>query len=423
MAFESESGTVLEASRRRQYLIVAIVVLVVALGLALLWQIFRTAYEPLFTNLRTNDAATITAELDKRKIPYQLENGGATILVPSDQVDATRLSVMAEDLPLKGTVGFELFNESDMGLTDFAQRINYQRALQGELARTIMSLDEVESARVHLSLGERTLFRDDRVQPKASIVIKPKPGRALASDVVEGVQRLVAAAVPDLQPANVVVLGEQGQTVSAVPIAPEATVSPVAQQKLAIENYYGAQVRQALAQALPDRTLAVEVKADIPVATASGASSPQAEQWSPGQRNFALKVTIDPSKDPLGPLPPDENAVVITAASQAIALDAGKGDIVQFGTVTNVPPTMVEPTQTLLPPQFEPVAEADNIGPLNRISSATWVWALALLALLIIVAVLIVRNRGEPAKERRRASFAARLEALLEESSNASSSP
>ena len=135
------------SSPSRQALVVAIIVAVLTLALAAAYFfVLRKPYGVLFSGLRQADAATIVADLDKKKTPYRLADGGSTILIPRDVVDSTRLAIAGEDLPLKGTVGFELFNKSDMGLTEFAQRINYQRALQGELARTIMTLDRCTRA-------------------------------------------------------------------------------------------------------------------------------------------------------------------------------------------------------------------------------------------------------------------------------------
>src|SRR5688572_70501 len=119
----------------------------------------RTEYAVLYSDLRPADASAVVAELDGRGIAYQLRDAGSTIAVAADGADAARLAIAGSHVPSRAAVGFELFNESDMGLTDFAQRINYQRALQGELARTIMTISGVESARVHLALPERSLFR------------------------------------------------------------------------------------------------------------------------------------------------------------------------------------------------------------------------------------------------------------------------
>ncbi|MDB5438800.1 MAG: hypothetical protein JWM33_1227 [Caulobacteraceae bacterium] len=215
---------------RRQLVIVAALGVVICTALAVAYfTLFHTPYTVLFSNLRPADAAMIVGELDKRKTPYSLKDGGATILAPANLVDATRLNIVSADLPLKGAVGFEQFNKSDIGLTEFAQKINYQRALQGELARTIMTMDTVDSASVHLSLPDPTIFRDDRRPPKASVTVLPRAGKQVTSDTVWGIQRLVSAAVSDLDAANVVVLDERGAVVSSQGReagAPDAIVGP-----------------------------------------------------------------------------------------------------------------------------------------------------------------------------------------------------
>jgi flagellar M-ring protein FliF len=204
------------ASPNRQMLAVgAICVLIAAVLIGVYALALRKPYGVLFSDLRASYAATIAAELDKRKIPYRLEDSGATILVPRDAIDATRLAIAGEDLPIKGTVGFELFNKSDMGLTEFAQRINYQRALQGELARTLMSMDAVEWARMHLMLAEPTVFRDDRQPSKAAATLQARPGRTISPAMAQGIQRLIAAAVPDLTADDVVVLDADGRSLTA----------------------------------------------------------------------------------------------------------------------------------------------------------------------------------------------------------------
>jgi flagellar M-ring protein FliF len=252
--------------------------------------LLRTDYRPLFSELKPADAATIVADLERRKISYRLENGGTTVLVPADMVEATRLDVMTGDLPLKGTVGFELFNKSDVGLTDFAQKINYQRALQGELERTIMTLDGIDSARVHLSLGEERIFRDDRVPPKASVTIHMRKGATLTATAAQGVQRLIAAAVPNLDVADVVILDETGGVIGApahIEAAP-GTGSPEAQEKSAIQEYYQALVRQALDRAYPQLGISVEVIAVTGVADAAAALP----AWNPAARSFPLLITL-----------------------------------------------------------------------------------------------------------------------------------
>ena len=135
-----------DASPQRQLPVrlIAIVFALVFGVLALGYFLFlRPGYVPVFSNLRPAEASAVAAQLDAKSIAYRLGDNGTTIAVPSDQADQARLLIAGSDVALKGGVGFELFNKSDMGLTDFAQKINYQRALQGELARTIMMMDGI----------------------------------------------------------------------------------------------------------------------------------------------------------------------------------------------------------------------------------------------------------------------------------------
>ena len=198
------------ASTGRQVLLVTTLLAVVAGVLLAGYYVFRPSYQVLFSDLRPQDAATIVAELERQKIDHALADGGSTIMVPDSQVHAARLKVMSRELPLKGNVGFELFNNADLGLTEFAQKVNYQRALQGELARTIMSLAEIDSARVHLSLPESGLFRRAGAKPRASVALLTKTSQELPPDTVRGIQRLVAAAVPELEPFEVTIVDPRG---------------------------------------------------------------------------------------------------------------------------------------------------------------------------------------------------------------------
>ena len=189
--------------------------LVIALATALLgrWALAKE-YHALFTGLSEQDASTMIAELDRMKVPYRLEAGGTTILVPQDMVHKTRLQLVGKNLPLHGAVGFEIFNNTDFGMTEFTQKVNYQRALQGELTRTIMALDEVQSARVHLALPESSLFKREQNRPKASVTLAVKAGQSLGREQVSGIQRLIAAAVPGIEVADVTVLDQRGVTLS-----------------------------------------------------------------------------------------------------------------------------------------------------------------------------------------------------------------
>lgn len=183
--------------------------LVVVLGLA--WWVQRPLYRPLFTNLAEQDASAIVEALRAEKVPFRLEDGGRAILVPAERLYELRLALASRGLPEGGGVGFELFDRQTLGQTDFLQRLNYQRALQGELARTISRLGGVESARVHLALPERSLSVDEGRRPSASVVVKLAPGRALSAAQIDGIVHLVAASVEGLAADGVTVVGEGGR--------------------------------------------------------------------------------------------------------------------------------------------------------------------------------------------------------------------
>jgi flagellar M-ring protein FliF len=193
--------------------LVAGVVLIALATVASAAFLLREPYGVLFSGLSQNDLASMAAELDRMKVPYRVGDDGA-LLVPEAVVGKTRLALVNRDVPLHGAVGFEVFNNEEFGTSDFVQKINYQRALQGELTRTILSIDEVESARVHLALPEQGLFRKEQERAKASVTVVTKPGRTLQPPQVVGIQRLVAASVPEVLAQDVTVLDQHGVPLS-----------------------------------------------------------------------------------------------------------------------------------------------------------------------------------------------------------------
>ena len=193
----------------------AVVLLLLAGAVVLAWRFMTPEYQVLFSELEAQDASAIISELDRMKVAHRLQDEGRTILVESHDVYPTRLKLMSKGVNLRGTVGFELFSDSDFGMTEFAQKINYQRAMQGELARTIMALEEVRAARVHLVIPDSGLLRRGDSHGKASITITTRPGRQLQPAQVLGIQRLVAAAVPQIEPAAVTILDNRGVALNA----------------------------------------------------------------------------------------------------------------------------------------------------------------------------------------------------------------
>ncbi|GLQ86483.1 flagellar M-ring protein FliF [Dyella flagellata] len=201
-------------SQRARITFVIGIVLIAGIVGAASWWIMHPPYGVLFRDLRETDAAEISTALDQMQVPYRLADEGKTILVPDAQVYETRMKLVSQGVPKGGSVGFELFKDSDYGVTEFAQRVNFQRALQGELERTISALDEVASARVHLTIRRSDLFAPDQDPSKASVTLNMRPGKHLDAREVAGIQRLVASAVEGLSSDTVVVLDDKGMMLS-----------------------------------------------------------------------------------------------------------------------------------------------------------------------------------------------------------------
>lgn len=175
----------------------------------------RTAdYQLLYGNLADADASAVVDWLKGKNIPFQLASNGHDILIPSQNVHETRLSLASLGLPQGGGVGFEIFDKQSFALTDFVQKVNYSRALQGELARTIASLGPVETARVHLALPEKRLFKDQQKPATASVIIKLAPGKRLSESQIEGIVHLVSTSIEGLEPSHISVIDQNGTILS-----------------------------------------------------------------------------------------------------------------------------------------------------------------------------------------------------------------
>jgi flagellar M-ring protein FliF len=239
----------LGSGARLGLLIGALVIAGAAIGVAI-WSMQPT-YRVLFSNLSEVDAGAIVTELKRTKTDYRLADGGTTIRVPTDRVYETRLALMSSGAPLSGGVGFEIFDKQGLGATEQSQRVSFQRALQGELARTIGALEPVHQARVLLAMPEASLFRRDRQEARAAVSLILRPGATLEREQIAGIQRLVAASVSGLDPARVVVTDQRGVTLSG----PDALSGPggVGANRLAmkreIEEYFTRKIADLLESA------------------------------------------------------------------------------------------------------------------------------------------------------------------------------
>jgi flagellar M-ring protein FliF len=189
---------------------------VLAVGAWLAAGLFEVEYRVLFSDLAEADAGRLVERLRDDNTRYRLAANGTTILVPVEELYDTRLALMSGDTPLMGGVGFEIFDEQSLGATEQSQRVSYQRALQGELARTIATLDNVKQARVHLVLPDSTLFKRDTQEPQAAVTLALRTATPPSREQIIGVQRLVAASVAGLEPGKVVIVDQTGITLSGV---------------------------------------------------------------------------------------------------------------------------------------------------------------------------------------------------------------
>jgi flagellar M-ring protein FliF len=240
-------------------------VLVLAGFVALVLWSRRPDYQLLYGRLGEKDAASIISQLQAQNIPHQIAAGGGAVYVPSDQVYRLRMELAAKGLPSGEGVGFEIFDKGQFGLSDFVQRTNYLRALQGELSRTISELHGVRSARVMIVQPEnRLLLTDQGVKPTASVFVE-LAGTRLESEAVNAIRNLVANSVQGLQPDQVAVVDNQGHVLSEDLKQDPALGSAAGQMRYRqqIEDYLGKKVETMLAQVIGPGNAVVRVSAEI----------------------------------------------------------------------------------------------------------------------------------------------------------------
>lgn len=260
MDTRSTSGTtLLDTVKQHTGLVIGGAVIVAFLVVGI-WWLLKPTYEALVQNLSDEGRAEVLASLMQQQVPYEIDESTGSIMVPAEQVASLRAQLSAQGLPSKQSVGLELFSQGDYGMSEFAQRINYQRALEGELARTIQSIEEVRHARVHVTLGKSSIFENRKEPAKASVVLQLKPERQLAGQQVFGVQQMVAAAVPALSAEQVVVLDDMGRTLSSADGAAGGDRWSTVRQ---MEQDYEARLRTLLTGALPETEFQLSVKLQV----------------------------------------------------------------------------------------------------------------------------------------------------------------
>ncbi|MEZ0323944.1 MAG: flagellar basal-body MS-ring/collar protein FliF [Hydrogenothermaceae bacterium] len=310
----------LQDKSKLKYLIIGVagLFLLILLGIILLSFLNREDYGVLYTNLSPDDAGNVLTVLGQENIPYKVEGNGSIILVPKDKVYETRLKLAAKGLPSGKVVGFEIFEEPKLGTTQFQENVNYIRAVEGELARTIKHIDAIQDAKVNIALPRDSIFVRDEGEAKASVIVKLYPDKDLTKEQIKAIVFLVSRAVPNLKPENVTVVDNRGRVLSDLIDEDSTTASSdkAVELKRKLEKQIEKDIQAMLAKVVgPER---VVVKASVELET--------------GKVN---------QKDEI--YDPDKVAVVSERKIKESETESPQTINAPPGTPTNVPPVMNVP--------------------------------------------------------------------------------
>ena len=315
----------LTARQLTSIVIVAIAVAGAVMGLSK-WQ-RESGMRPLYTGLAPEDASAIVQKLREGGIDYKISSNGTEVMAPEDKVPELRLQMAGSGLPKTGRIGFEIFDKTNFGITDFAEHVNYRRALEGELERSIMAISDVQQARVHVTLPKESVFSDARESAKASVLVGLRPGTRLASNNVVAITNLVSSAVEGLSPELVSVVDMNGTLLSrphrdGLPDTAQASEA-VLEYRQAIEHDLAAKINNTLEPLLGADKFRTGVSADIDMT-----SGEQSEE------------TFDPSK-----------SVMVSSQKSEDTSGTTRSQTSAPGTAANLAPQQAAGTT---PPQVPP---------------------------------------------------------------------
>ena len=339
------------STQQRVYLGAGLVITLVVAAF-LVKMISTPEYKPLMSGLEPADAQAITAQLAAKKIPYLVGLDGTSITVPADQVDAARLEVASHDAPHSGRIGYEIFDKVSWGQTEFDEKVNYQRALEGELERTIQTMSNVKSARVHLVMATDSVFMDRERGAKASVTLRLRAG-SLSRPEISEISRLVAGAVDELKPADVVIIdADSNRTLGLSAGSPDGTEG--------IEQ----EMTRRLISTLAPVVGADRLRASVNVEYESGSSEESQDKYDP-----AVSVTLNMQRSEeitapgaaIGGVPGTSSNVAVakpvasttpgaaTAASPAIVRDPGQSSKTESATygVNRITRHVIEPAGSI----------------------------------------------------------------------------
>ncbi len=258
-------GIFTKLSAQQKMLIGAIVIVTFVLIGFVMYLFNQTNYAPLFSNLDTKDQSGIVDYLDGAKVPYKITDNGKTIQVPQDQVYKLRLKLASKGLPNSGVIGYELFDNNNLGMSNFMQKLNYKRALEGELAKTLSEMSGVKSARVQIVIPEKSVFKDEQKKPTASVALQLTGNSDLSANSVKAIQHLVASSIEGMNPNDVTVLDTQGHLLSRQEDDSPLPYSGSKQYEMKrnIEKYLAHKAQSILDNVLGYGSAVVKVNADL----------------------------------------------------------------------------------------------------------------------------------------------------------------
>jgi flagellar M-ring protein FliF len=280
------------SSGRKIGLMVAVAAVIALIVGNLLWS-KEPAYRVLFTNIPDKDGGAIVQSLQQMNVPYKLDPGG-TISVTADKIYDVRLKLAAQGLPKSGNAGFELLDNQKFGVSQFAEQVNYQRAIEGELARSIETVASVSKARVHLAMPKQTVFLRDQQKPTASVMLTLYPGRILDGGQVAGIIHLVSSSIPELPIKNVTIVDQEGNLLSKLPEMSQNNLDP--RQLLYVQHVekgFVERVETILAPLVGKENVKAEVTAQIDFAEIEQTSESFKPNSPPNSSAMRSQQTLD----------------------------------------------------------------------------------------------------------------------------------
>ncbi|MCE1246742.1 MAG: flagellar M-ring protein FliF [Firmicutes bacterium] len=347
--------------QNQKTIILAAFALVISTLVVLTFWFNRVEYKVLYSNLPAKEAAKITKYLQEKKIPFKLQDQGATVLVPSEKVHQTRLELAGEGLPKSGEIGFEIFDKTDFQSSEFAENVKYVRALQGELSASINKLEAVEESKINLSIPRSRIYMDEDERPSASVVLKIRPGYQLSDDEVRGIAHLVSGCIEGMKVEDVSIMSTDGKLLSEFlqeGVAGATSYQLKVQKEIQknLEKNINTLVTQVLGQGKAIVKATIELKQDN--------KEIRKTLYTPAKENVGVVRSTQTQmedykeKDAIAPAAPTPNPTGTPApapAAPAIA-QGGKPVYGQRSQVTNYEVSKTEESERVLPGQIKRIS-------------------------------------------------------------------